>query len=72
MGRFVVVPFVVQDGKPERNEYDSKTALKKLIASVLEGTNWRLMSGGVSYRVGYLSGKLRCHETEEDLMEISK
>jgi len=72
MGRFVAVPFVVQDGKADRAEYDSRTQLKKSINNTLTETNWRLMSDGVSYRVGYLSGKLRCHETEEDLMEISK
>ena len=72
MGRYVTVPFVVQDGKADRVEYDSKTQLKKLINIALDKTNWRLMSDGVSYRVGYLSGKLRCHETEEDLIEISK
>jgi Zn finger protein HypA/HybF involved in hydrogenase expression len=72
MGRFVAVPFVVQDGKPERSDYDSKTTLKKLITGVLEGTNWRLMSEGVDYRVGYLSGKLRCYENERDLVEVLK
>ncbi len=72
MGRFVAVPFVVQDGKPERSDYDSKTALKKLITSTLEGTNWRLMSEGIEYRVGYLSGKLRCYESAEELAETMK
>jgi Zn finger protein HypA/HybF involved in hydrogenase expression len=72
MGRFVAVPFVVQDGKPERNDYDSKTTLKKLISGVLESTNWRLMSEGISYRVGYLSGNLRCYENAEELAEALK
>lgn len=70
IGRFVAVPFTVQDEKAEREEYNSKTQLKKLIEKTLEPTNWRLMSEGISYRVGYLSGKLRCYETESDLYKL--
>lgn len=70
MGRYVAVPFTVQDEKAEREEYDSKKHLKKIINTTLEKTNWRLMSDGVSYRVGYLSGRLRCYETEDELMKI--
>jgi Zn finger protein HypA/HybF involved in hydrogenase expression len=70
MGKFVAVPFMVQDEKSEREEYDSKKQLKRLIDKTLAETNWKLMSDGVSYRVGYLSGKLRCYETEEELMKI--
>ncbi len=29
-------------------------------------TNWRLMSDGISYRLGYLNGRLRAYEGEED------
>ena len=72
MERFVAVPFTVQDERSDREEYNSKIQLKKLIEKTLEPTNWRLMSDGVSYRVGYLSGKLRCYETEEDLAKILK
>jgi len=36
----------------------------------LEETNWRLMGDGVCYRAGYLSGKLKCYEKEEDLLDI--
>ena len=72
MGRFVAVPFIVQDEKTDRIEYNSINQLKKLIIKNLESTNWRLMSEGIHYRVGYLSGKLRCYETEEDLIQILK
>lgn len=72
MGRFVAVPFVVQDSKIDREEYDSKQVLKKLVIKTLENTNWRLMSDGISYRIGYLSGRLRCYEEEEDLVSITK
>lgn len=70
MGKYVAVPFTVQEEKSDREEYDSKKQLKRLIDKTLAETNWRLMSDGVSYRVGYLSGKLRCYEMEEDLMKI--
>jgi len=51
-------------------EYDSKKQLKKVIDKTLENTNWRLMSAGVRYRVGYLNGSLRCYETEDDLIKL--
>jgi len=70
MDRFVAVPFVVQDSVSDREDYDSRQKLKKLIEKVLEGSNWRLMSDGICYRVGYLSGRLRCYENEEDLIKL--
>ncbi len=30
------------------------------------------MSEGINYRLGYLSGRLKGYETEEDLMKIIK
>jgi len=56
--------------KTKRQEYDSKNNLKKLIKKILEKTNWRLMSEGIDYRLGYLSGKLKGYENEEDLIKI--
>lgn len=70
MGKFVAVPFVVQDEKTNREEYDSRMELKKLIETTLSETNWRLMSDGISYRVGYLSGRLRCYESEDELAKL--
>jgi len=69
IGQFVVVPFVVQEAKSDREEYNSKQNLQKVIKLALETTNWRLMSDGVSYRAGYLSGRLKCYEREEDLVK---
>jgi hypothetical protein len=66
IGREVAVPFSCLDNQPERDGYTSRTKLKKLITSSLAGTNWRLVSDGVSHRVGYLSGRLRVYEREED------
>lgn len=72
MGRFVAVPFTAQDNKLERSEYDSRHKLKKLIETILADTNWRLMSDGISYRMGYVSGKIRGYEGEEELLKIIK
>jgi len=30
------------------------------------------MSAGVSYRLGYLQGRLKAYETEEDLLDLVK
>lgn len=70
MGKFVIVPFTVQDADSSRKEYDSTTKLRKLIKKTLEDTNWRIMTEGASYRLGYVYGRLKGYEREEDLMEI--
>ena len=70
--RDVRVPFTVQDADSSRKQYDSVHTLQKLIKTTLEGTNWHLMSEGISYRLGYLSGRLRGVEIEDDLVEMVK
>lgn len=70
MDRYVIVPLVVRDSNEDRAEYDSKKQLKKLITDELSSTNWRLMSNGTSYRVGYLTGRLRCYGNNDDLAGI--
>lgn len=70
IGREVMVPFGCLDTKPERESYDSRTGLKKLITDTLAGTNWRLMSDGIHHRLGYLSGRLRAYESEDDLRKL--
>jgi ribosomal protein S27AE len=72
MGRFVSVSFTAQDNKLDRNGHDSRYKLKQIINNVLTDTNWRLMSDGVSYRMGYVSGKIRGYEGEEELLKIVK
>lgn len=71
MGRFVTIPFSVLDANSTRNPNISENTLKKLIKDTLEDTNWRLMSDGIHYRLGYLSGTLKAYEQEEDLLELS-
>lgn len=70
LGREVSLDFSCLDNKEDREEYQSKKDLHKLIEKALVGTNWRLMSEGVSYRLGYLTGRLRAYESEEDLKKL--
>jgi hypothetical protein len=51
-------------------EYDSIHDLQKLLKEALSPTNWRLMSDGVTYRLGFLQGRLRGMEGEEKLREL--
>ena len=70
MGRDVFVGFSCLDNKSGREDYDSRNMLKKLVTKVLEGTNWRLTTDGISYRLGYLTGRLHAYEREEDLKRL--
>lgn len=70
MGQYVIIDFSVNDMQEDRKEYDSTNKLKKLIKSALEETNWRLMSEGIHYRLGILTGRLKAYEREEDLVKL--
>lgn len=72
IGKDVFLPFMVNDTNSERGEIESRYKLKKLVNKILEGVNWRLMSDGISYRVGILSGRLRAYERDEDLLKLLK
>jgi len=66
----VIIQFNVQDSQSTREEYDSTHRLQKIIKSNLEKTNWRLMSEGIYYKLGILSGRLRGYEADEDLLKL--
>lgn len=66
----VILGFSLQDAQSGRVEYDSVHNLQKLLKKTLEPTNWRLMSDGVSYRLGFLQGRLRGVEGEEKLKTL--
>ncbi len=70
LGRDVCVSFTVLDRKDSRQPYDSRIALKKAIVQTLAKTNWRLMSEGVDFRLGVLSGRLRGYEREAELSKV--
>lgn len=66
----VVVPFVVYDQKPNREDRASTYDLEKLLRKSLKETNWRLMTDGVTYRLGMLEGRLHGYDREEDLLKL--
>ncbi len=68
--RDVVVPFTTHDIQDGREDRASCHDLQKLIKKTLEDTNWRLMSDGVTYRLGMLEGRLKAYEKEEDLIKL--
>ena len=68
----VILGLSLQDVKLSRDKLNSEYDLKRLLKTALEGTNWRLMSEGVSYRLGFLTGRLKGFESEEDLLKIAK
>ena len=70
LGESVTVEFSCLDASADRQEYQSKTNLRKAAATALDETNWRLMNDSVSYRLGYLTGKLRAYEGEEALKKF--
>lgn len=71
IGQNVVVPLTVQDSDSSRRPQESTNCLTKILKEKLESTNWRLEKNSVSYRLGYLSARLKGYEREEDLLEIS-
>jgi transcription elongation factor Elf1 len=58
----VIVEFTAYDKKAKREEYDSRMQLKKIIEKSLKDTNWKLMSDGISCKLGILRGRLRGEE----------
>jgi hypothetical protein len=72
MGKDLILPFTTHDANPERIDLASTHDLQKIIKKAIDDTNWRLMSDGISYRMGILSGRLRAYEREEDLLELAK
>lgn len=72
IGRDLIISFTVQDSQGGRMEYDSSRELKKLLGSVLEETNWHLMSDGIRYKLGILSGRLRGQDSTEHIYEDLK
>jgi len=72
IGKNVIVSFTIQDSKSEREHRTSEYDLRSFLKKSLNDTNWRLMSDGVSYRLGVLSGRVRGYERDEDLIKLIK
>lgn len=71
IGQFVIVPFTVQDLDSSRRDRASVSELEKLFKKALEDKNWRLLSNSVMYRLGYLEGRLKGYEREEDMLKLA-
>jgi len=72
MSRDLVLTFTIQDAKSGRTESASCSDLKKAIKKVIENTNWRLMTEGVTYKLGLLTGRLRGIDDEKTLVNDLK
>lgn len=68
--RHVLVPFTVQETKPKRRDRESIADLYDLLKTALKDTNWRAPKDLISYRLGFLSGKLKGYESEDDLLKL--
>lgn len=71
IGSYVTVTFSTQD-PTDRSERDSIKILSRVIKQELFTTNWRLMTKGIDYRLGFLIGQLRAFEQHEELIKIAK
>jgi hypothetical protein len=71
IGSSVTITFSTQD-PTDRSERDSIKILSRVIKQELFTTNWRLMTKGIDYRLGFLTGQLRAFEHYEDLLKIAK
>lgn len=70
IGRDFIVSFSCLDGQSSREDYASITTLRKTVKKALVQTNWRLMSDGISYRLGYLNGRIKAYEHDDDLIRL--
>lgn len=69
IGQYIFAPFTLQDVDTSRRENISTSTLEKLLKNTLENTNWRLVDS-VSYRLGFMSGRLKGYEREDDLLKL--
>jgi hypothetical protein len=66
----VLVPFTLQETKPKRRDRESVADLYNLLKTTLKDTNWRAPKDMMSYRLGFVSGKLKGYESEDDLLKL--
>lgn len=67
----VIIQFTLYDVKG-RPELESTYELKRIIKKALTDTNWRLMSEGITYNLGILSGRLRGYQGEKSIYELAR
>ena len=71
IGPQIVMHFTLQEGKSDRKDNDSTSALEKLLKTALKDSNWRLMSTGVRYQLGFLTGDLKGYSSKEDILKLA-
>lgn len=71
VGKYLIVEFSTQD-PTDRNANESIQLLTKTFKKELFITNWRLMTAGISYNLGFLCGQLKAYQEEDDLKKIAK
>ena len=69
IGQFIFAPFTLQDADTSRRSNISISTLEKLLKTTLVNINWRL-TDSIDYRLGFLSGRLKGYEREEDLLRL--
>lgn len=69
-GQCVVLPFSFQETKADRSARSGELAAQRVLKHALEPTNWRLMSDGISSRLGQFEGRLKGFDNEEDLLKL--
>ncbi|OGI06388.1 MAG: hypothetical protein A3F80_01080 [Candidatus Melainabacteria bacterium RIFCSPLOWO2_12_FULL_35_11] len=70
IGRIVVIGFTLQDTSTGIHEHTRRMTLKKTIDKALMETNWKLVEDSISYKLGFLSGRIRGFELEDDLVKM--
>lgn len=70
-GRFLTVRFSAQDPS-NRTEQESIKKLTKAIKACVFSTNWRLVTTGITYQLGFLTGQLKAYTADEDIMKIGR
>lgn len=69
VGRIISIQFNIEELETD-NQMQSSYVLKKRMNHLLKDTNWRLMSDGINYRLGLMTGRIRAYEAEEDLLRL--
>ncbi len=67
--KYVSIEFSVEEMQTA-NKNASESDLRKLIKKTLRNTNWRLMTDGINYRLGLMTGRIRAYESQEDLLKL--
>lgn len=70
IGRYVYVPFTLQESKEKRRDIGSIADVYKLLKEILKDTNWRAPKDEMSYRLGFITGKLKGYEYDDDLLKL--